>query len=1047
MAMAELPKPGVEVIQQFSTTSPTIAAPRLIPCVVGVCKQILEITNSDGTINSDAAVSTPAVANADLAENYTVSSLTLSLAIDGGPTQTKTIDTGIAAVSAATLVAAINAAGFSGVTAYVWVDPSTNNRLQLRSNATGSSKSITFKGGTIASQLGWSDAIGYTWYGTSSYIQDSIFLPQESFPDPRDIMDDLDIDETSIAAYVDLGTEIRELTDDSTFLYGDLGAGTIAIVDDADGDTLTPFVALADGSGAVNFKASPTAATITGTGDISTDVRVHNLALALQIDGGGLQVVTLKGKPIVSTDVATWTFDPAHDATLTLLVNGVSVVVTMAAGVTDLTTAIAAINTVSLAATGYNVAYDANADGTAYTAGAHHLGLWVGAVPTTTIEGAEVSVVSDAAPGADAGEMFTSVPVYQSNDKTGLATVVDSIPAQINAAMNETIATAPANFLVLTSNTSGYESKIEVHGAPTGSTTLLTNLGITAGSYYGTPFVARVGDYLYADSTFLGAITEIHPGGITGRLRLGTEQSTTASWSSWYIVAQNLEDETSNWGTTVPTPDFYVDTAGDAHIKHDFLRDALGAPIGTVNVGFYVTYTAVRKDVTSEATTGTPALVVFEDVDELEDAIGPITTANPLAYGMFIAMSNAANTQISGIGVDAVSSGFPYGTLAAFGKAFDFLETEEVYAIAVMSDEPLVHQAAKVHAVAMSLPAAKGERVAIVAQDRPTREYDTIVDSGTDGERSAAGKFDTKSALLSAALQQNDIDPTSITVSDGVFLEIETDSYRWNITGSVATGTILSINTTFVAGENDDSFYATGTFPDVSDETYSVKIRGATIANTTAGRNKEVETYVNIGQGYSSRRLWFLVTNGAYASVDGVISLVEGFYLTAAKAGQVAGNLPSAPLTNFAISGFTKVVGTNDRYTETQLNQIAYGGCDIIVQPGSGAPLVSRHQLTTNMASVEVREQSIVKALDFCSKFIRGGLRNFIGKYNITETFLDTLSAVVQGQIRYLSDNGVIAGGDLNNIIQDTTNPDTVLVDITLEVLYPCNYIRVTLII
>lgn len=1036
MAMAELPKPGVEVIQEFTTTSPTIAAPRLVPCVVGVCKQILEITNSDGTINTDAAVSSPAVANADVAENYTVSSLTLSLSIDGGPTQTKTINTGVGAVTAQTLVNAVNAAGFTGVYAYVWVDGSSNNRLQLRTTSAGSSRSITFKGGTIASQLGWADAIGYTWYGTSTYIQDAVFLPQENLPDPRDIMDDLDIDETSLAAYVDLGTEIREIESDSTFLYGDFGAGTATIHDDSDGDTVTPFVDLADSVGAVNFAAPATAATVTGTGNISSDVRVHNLGLALQIDGGGLQIISLQGKPVISTNSTGWTFP--HSCVIPLSVNGVTFNSTMSAeaAIADV---IAQINTDSQAAVGVDIAYQCDATGAAAAGG--YLGLIVGANPASPVAATEVQVTG-ATTGANAGEMFAAA-TYQMNGKTGLGAAIPSIQDQINAAMNETIATAPANFLVLTSNTTGHQSKIEIQGAPNGSTTLLTNLGLTAGNYYGTAFPLTVGDHVYADNTLLGAVTEIHPGGVQGRVRLGTEVSISSTWSSWYIIAQNLTSASTNH------PDFYVDTAGDVHIKHDFLRDSLGAPIAAANVGLYITYDAVRLDVTSEATTGTPARVIFEDVDELEEAIGPIQPSNPLAYGMFIAMSNAANTQISGLGVSATSANEPYGTLTAFGKAFDFLETEEVYAIAVMTNDPLVHQYAKTHVVAMSQSTAKRERVAIVAQDRPTRLYDTVAVSGTDGERTTSGapwKFDTKSPLLTSALQAAGVDPSSISVSDGVFLNIETDDYNWNIT-SVTGGTVVGINLTFAAGENDDSFYTTTAFPDVSDETFSVKVRGATIPSTTAGKNQEVATYVNIGQGYGHRRLWHMITNGAYASVDGVVSLVKGFFLTAAKAGQVAGNLPSAPLTNFSISGFTKVTGTNDRYTETQLNQIAYGGNDIIVQEGEGSPLVSRHQLTTDMTSIEVREQSIVKAIDFCAKFIRGGLRNFIGKYNITETFLDTISAVVQGQLRYLSDNGVIAGGDLNNIVQDTTNPDTVLVDITLEVLYPCNYIRITLII
>ena len=47
----------------------------------------------------------------------------------------------------------------------------------------------------------------------------------------------------------------------------------------------------------------------------------------------------------------------------------------------------------------------------------------------------------------------------------------------------------------------------------------------------------------------------------------------------------------------------------------------------------------------------------------------------------------------------------------------------------------------------------------------------------------------------------------------------------------------------------------------------------------------------------------------------------------------------------------------------------------------------------------------------------------------------------------FLIESGVLIGADVNSIIQDADNPDTVLVDITLDVPYPCNYIRVTLVI
>ena len=125
----------------------------------------------------------------------------------------------------------------------------------------------------------------------------------------------------------------------------------------------------------------------------------------------------------------------------------------------------------------------------------------------------------------------------------------------------------------------------------------------------------------------------------------------------------------------------------------------------------------------------------------------------------------------------------------------------------------------------------------------------------------------------------------------------------------------------------------------------------------------------------------------------------------------------------------------------------AAGGTFWVLQEVSGGPLTCRHQLTTDLTSVETRELSITKVVDFTAKFMRTGLRNFIGKFNITQPFLDTLSTVVQGQLSFLSEMGVLIGGELNNIVQDTSEPDTVLIDVTLDVPYPCNYIRLTLVI
>ncbi|NNL48211.1 MAG: hypothetical protein HKO76_07580, partial [Acidimicrobiia bacterium] len=51
---AELPRPGVEVVQEFASASPTIVTPTLVPCNVAPFFELIEALESDGTLNEDA---------------------------------------------------------------------------------------------------------------------------------------------------------------------------------------------------------------------------------------------------------------------------------------------------------------------------------------------------------------------------------------------------------------------------------------------------------------------------------------------------------------------------------------------------------------------------------------------------------------------------------------------------------------------------------------------------------------------------------------------------------------------------------------------------------------------------------------------------------------------------------------------------------------------------------------------------------------------------------------------------------------------------------
>lgn len=1054
-AIPELPQPGVEVIQEFADQTPVVVIPTLVPCVVGVCKEIRELFAADGTLNSDILVGGPAIAVAELDEaSYTsMDALTLQVRITGGVIQTFTMPTGASPptdMTAADVAAAINGHAPPPVNfaAYVFEDDGGDKYLELRTLADGEDRTIQIVGGTAVAKFGW--GTGFAFYGLGNYIQDDVYLKQSSFPDPRGNLTELDIDEGSIRVFLDLSTQIREVLQDQSFLRKgthspDPNYGAVAS-DDSDGDQTTPFVDLNDGGVTQNLLAPPAAASVSGTVDLSTPVYIHNKVLVMQKDGSGIQTVQFTGQPVVSEAVgALFPYTGTFDA----IVNGQTITVDISAApdldTTASTSMVDQINSdPDVVALGVgNIAFAADLNG---NAGTTHLGLVVGGVPTSPALNSEIQVTDDNT--FDDLFLDASLPYRQMNDDTG-AGPQDDIATQIDNIFPGSVASYDgSNQLVLAGGGLGEESKIEISS----DTTVLTELGLTDGSYHGAPFVTRQGDALYGNGVFLGNIIEVHPGAETGRVKLDREISATGEWTSWYIISQNL-DTVSNtqYGLTVPTPDFILDTNGDVRLKQDFLRDTTGSPVIQVGVPIYVAYEALRLDVTADAEE--PSMLSFGSVDALDETLGPIVPENPLAYGLFIALQNAGTATVYALGVGGVTEDKPYGTITAWAEAFDFLKAEEVYAIAAMTTDLEVSLLGQTHVNSMSAPTMKGERILITHLGRPTRKLDTLVASGNDGDSVASGGptyyFDTKLATLSQALLDADIDPTSITVGDGVFLDIGSDAYNWNIIGAVTDGSKLKLNVAFAPGQNDDGFYQediaewTSQMPIISDA-FSVKIRGSVIANL----DEEVETIYYKGRGFLDRRVWMMQLDQLAATVNGVEQLVPGFYMCAAKCGQVAGLPPSTPLTGYPIAGFTRVTGTNDRYNTEQLNKMAAGGADLMIQLAEGTPVQSRMQVTTDLTSIEKREQSIVKAVDFAAKFYRVSMRVYIGRFNITQSFIDTLGTVAQGLGRWLVEQGkVLAGAELNNLVQDEDQPDTILVDVSVEVLYPCNYIRITLII
>lgn len=503
-------------------------------------------------------------------------------------------------------------------------------------------------------------------------------------------------------------------------------------------------------------------------------------------------------------------------------------------------------------------------------------------------------------------------------------------------------------------------------------------------------------------------------------------------------------------GTGRPNPDFSIDISGNVVLGAEVLRSQLtGIPFDPGTADIYVQYTGLRKDVSPLASD--PGVLRISDVATLQTVLSPITASNPLGLGMFFMLLNAPGLECAGMGVDDANAAAPFGTLEAFTRVANFLESEEVYAIAPMTHDILVHQMFKTHVEFMSGPEQKGERIVFVNPEEPLRHVSDIIASGDSSESTATSNQLVVDTNPTPGIVDRGMDPLLLTFADQVFVELIVAGQLRNYLVSSVNGTLVTLTTTFATGDNVDAFYTTTPLTEtVVNADWHIAVRGTKLlipGSTLPDKNAIAQTVALSSNSYKTRRLYNVFPDTAVSTINGNDTVLPGFYLCAGVVGMVAHFPPQQGFTNLPMTGFTGVQGSNDAFSVKQLNQMAGGGTYIIIQEGQGSALTCRHQVSTDLTSLETRELSVTKVVDFVAKFLRTALRNFIGTFNITQPFLDTLSTVIQAMLGFLVENGIILGGELNNLIQSKDSPDTVLVDVTLDVPLPCNYIRLTLVI
>ena len=465
---------------------------------------------------------------------------------------------------------------------------------------------------------------------------------------------------------------------------------------------------------------------------------------------------------------------------------------------------------------------------------------------------------------------------------------------------------------------------------------------------------------------------------------------------------------------TLDTSSVYVDiltTAGSwYHVASDSytansalntvtISGSLGSSLnnGTIRVGYRA------------ALSGLNDYFTVESLSDVEEKVGKATSYNPLAYGLSQALQNANSV--------VAAYGCLEDTSDEHSNARDTLALHEVYALAPMTHQN-VHSSYATYVVSQSSEENKHERIAFLNPKWTWYQSDgsTSTTGPLDAQTDKAG---TMTALAAAAFGVGErrvfyVRPDVTYVSETRPLATVKQSFLALVSDIVTTNGLYAQFTTAWT-------YRPGT---TSEKKYY------------AGDNITDAAWAHLmdnDYGYPNQEIT-------------VLAPVPGYYMAAGLAGEVSGQRPEQGFTNLPLAGdFSKLKYSGDYFSESQLNTLAGGGNYILWQANSSAPIVSRHQLSTDRSSVERQELSITKSLDFASKFIRDGVSPYIGRYNITPAFLSMIRQVITGYGTYLKREGYINDLKVDKVEQDSVSKDTVLVTLSIAVQYPVNYIKITL--
>ncbi len=344
-------------------------------------------------------------------------------------------------------------------------------------------------------------------------------------------------------------------------------------------------------------------------------------------------------------------------------------------------------------------------------------------------------------------------------------------------------------------------------------------------------------------------------------------------------------------------------------------------------------------------------------IDDIRSNFGDITPYNELAFMLNATYGLSGGRVCYGVNVD------PSDDISTqYAEALnDVLGTIDVYSHALGTTEGGVNALLGAYVDSESDPYQGHERIAIAVYN----EEDLLligagtINSLTEGDLSISGL---------------DLIESEVRKGDKVVLTNKDVEAEYIVTSSPVTSAIVEVK--YVSGTKD--------------------ITSGSATFYTGGIDAQAEKISALK--YGNRRVAVVFPGWFQAEYNGETKMFPPYFISAALAGLDGGQIASQSLTNlsYSIPGLSNYKLDTNRFKKSQLDVIGAAGIDIMVQDAVITQFIrSRHDLTSNMDSIEFRERSITKQVDVVAKTHRAAIAPYVGRYNISDALIQTVRQIV----------------------------------------------------